>query len=1418
MTQQLLPETPEKTQQYVKDRETSPSSAQSLQGGIHPVAQLQRTLGNQWVAKLIQARRLTPEGKIIGLQRKLTVGAADDQYEQEADRVARQVMNTPDAVAASSMKRAMSPEEEKDKMLQTKPLAASITPFMQRQTDADEEEKVPIQTKSTGSMSNSFEAGDDVETQVSQSKGRGSPLPDNVRAYMEPRFGVDFSHVRVHTGSDALQLNRNVGAQAFTHGSDIYFGEGRSPNNFELTAHELTHVVQQTGDVPLQTKRPGRVSSDNTDSSIQRTCAACAKGGTLCPSCAAENDSIQRKFDPASISKAFETKTRSQVSQMREPRTTAAKSILEPLATSLTETVTTTGKTEKKAVEHPVADLAGQALKLVEDFVKNPESSPSRHLSGEEVRGQATSVFSQTDAESGRFDTSRKAAEPDIKKTISKQLVPSEESQGESPKEANPGVSTAQIGALSISAVRKVPNPGHLRQSGSEEKPAISRLAANGTRSHSIQRDEEPSLWDQAASAIGGAAAAVADTVIPEGLLENARSAIDAAQEKAGAVAVLGDEAATNATSESQTIENQVQSSTTSGISSNQQQGDAAAVESRIQVDSIQGSVQSQLGSAEATASSVSSVGTMMGPFLNPAAAVIDFSGIMKSGAGGLELPAPIPAEITNLGNDIGQGIQQGLAEGGTPGWDCDAAEIVAIAGNVESTLTKSAVSVGKRVLGEDRFNALVQFGEETSAKLKAAANQAKSLFKNAEESALAWWQESVTPYLNQIEEVSQAIGQKYEQLKQLVSEGVNAALAWGSEQWERIKTTVVDVVSEGINSARQFIEEKINWVRNLVSRFWDLLPDWLKTAIAGAAAGVAGPAALALAAAQKAAAYIAAHKDEIMAGIRAAADSVVQGFSEKYAAVREVLSEAGSTVKGWMNEAGQSIREAATSAYAEIDEATGGRLSAVRDAVADFGAKVKGEACALLGETAGPCVEQFVPEPGEGGVGFGELTASGDLSVNIEGVPVKVGAGAKIKITRSGQEYTVVISGEGSLEVSLKAEQGGGGGSSGNVSLNLDLPAGGKWKAWEKLTGKTSPTQGPNTASPSATNAPVAQTPPGRAPANPPTSQPPATQQGNGPTPGGPSGPSAEVGAGIKGSVEMTYKFDASKDKTTCDGLGGMTALLASQGLAATLPMPFGNLAGQLGQAAFADRLTSCKFSAAQYADVSIDLLKGDVGSLKFKLGGERGVELESERDLKTGEVTEKATLKNELSGSLAGQLATGPISGLGGSLGLKGSLSISLAYLPAKDEIKTLDLGAKLEASVELTNWSQLRSALPADIAAAVDTGLQPTLIAGSSGVITAEASITIKNLQILASDLDAYCSNPDQVSAGGLWSKVTGFIEDPQNREQGFKIELTETAGLGGVALGGEASSQGTGGSASVAIRRGVTRKKTLYSSGT
>jgi outer membrane protein OmpA-like peptidoglycan-associated protein len=77
--------------------------------------------------------------------------------------------------------------------------------------------------------------------------GPGAPLAPSVRAFMEPRFGTDFGDVRVHTGGAARQASRTLQAEAFTYGRDIYYGEGKSPSNDALTAHELAHVVQQRG-------------------------------------------------------------------------------------------------------------------------------------------------------------------------------------------------------------------------------------------------------------------------------------------------------------------------------------------------------------------------------------------------------------------------------------------------------------------------------------------------------------------------------------------------------------------------------------------------------------------------------------------------------------------------------------------------------------------------------------------------------------------------------------------------------------------------------------------------------------------------------------------------------------------------------------------------------------------------------------------------------------------------------------------------------------------------------------------------------------------------------------------------------------------------------------------------------------------
>ncbi|MFB2983622.1 Rossmann-like fold-containing protein [Microseira sp. BLCC-F43] len=158
------------------------------------------------------------------VQTKLTVGAPGDKYEQEADNMAAKVMTMPDSALQQPIQRQTEAEQEQ---LQTQPLGNTITPLVQRSGDR------------------STQASSSIESRLNSSKGGGSPLPDDVRSFMEPRFGADFSSIKVHNDSNAVQMNKELGAQAFAHGSDIYYGAGKSPGKNELTAHELTHTIQQ---------------------------------------------------------------------------------------------------------------------------------------------------------------------------------------------------------------------------------------------------------------------------------------------------------------------------------------------------------------------------------------------------------------------------------------------------------------------------------------------------------------------------------------------------------------------------------------------------------------------------------------------------------------------------------------------------------------------------------------------------------------------------------------------------------------------------------------------------------------------------------------------------------------------------------------------------------------------------------------------------------------------------------------------------------------------------------------------------------------------------------------------------------------------------------------------------------------------
>lgn len=208
----------------------------------------------------------------FGVQAKLTVGAPNDKYEKEADSVADQVVaksnsessffgnsNFFSPVSNTAVQRLPFEEvqkKEESEEIQEKPLAESITPVVQlkpldiqTKCSACENEDKKVQTK--GGSPNQQSTSGNFESKLSSSKGSGSQLNGASKTEMESGFGTNLSNVRIHTDSNAVSMSKEIGAQAFTNGNDIYFNEGKyspeSSSGKHLLAHELTHTIQQGG-------------------------------------------------------------------------------------------------------------------------------------------------------------------------------------------------------------------------------------------------------------------------------------------------------------------------------------------------------------------------------------------------------------------------------------------------------------------------------------------------------------------------------------------------------------------------------------------------------------------------------------------------------------------------------------------------------------------------------------------------------------------------------------------------------------------------------------------------------------------------------------------------------------------------------------------------------------------------------------------------------------------------------------------------------------------------------------------------------------------------------------------------------------------------------------------------------------------
>ncbi len=179
----------------------------------------------------------------IVIQAKLCVGQTDDPLEHEANRVAADVMRAP----ASHLTIAQAPPQISRKTVLSSPAGA---------------ESRPSSAQDLGGVAPG------IVHQLLRAPGQS--MDAETRAFVEPRFGRDFGHIRIHADSTAARSAKEINARAYTAGNSIVFAEGQfaphSAGGRSLLAHELAHTVQQGGQPQLIQRSPDKDDDDSAPS------------------------------------------------------------------------------------------------------------------------------------------------------------------------------------------------------------------------------------------------------------------------------------------------------------------------------------------------------------------------------------------------------------------------------------------------------------------------------------------------------------------------------------------------------------------------------------------------------------------------------------------------------------------------------------------------------------------------------------------------------------------------------------------------------------------------------------------------------------------------------------------------------------------------------------------------------------------------------------------------------------------------------------------------------------------------------------------------------------------------------------------------------------------------------------------------
>lgn len=915
-----------------------------------------------------------------------------------------------------------------------------------------------------------------------------------------------------------------------------------------------------------------------------------------------------------------------------------------------------------------------------------------------------------------------------------------------------------------------------------------------------------PSLSD-IGGAISSAAGSVVSAVVPDDVKAFFQGAPAQAQ---GGIA----EAQTEGQNQQQQAQTQLEQ--TAAPAQSEAQSHAASAEGEAQAEHQQTQQAGQQAQQEGQqmqqqaaqgAQHVAASGDALGPMLNPAQVIAHPEAIAHAGSAvsqASQQAAPGSGQGA-VGQELENDVRQGLGADGKPGWNCDEAEVVSVAGNVGRTIINRALNVVESVTGV-RAETIRNLASRLGNGINKVVGKIKGVFSKIGTGISKAYTRLRDKIMGPINRTIAKVQARFNQIKQRFQQGLDRVKQGFVNTWNSVKNGVTNAVNGAISKLR-------GTVGGIVQRVQDFQRN--HPTIWAALGALAAPALGIVRAFQGAVSLVGKAvdgirniagriKDKVLGWAKNIGDRIARGVARVYQGAKDLIKRAKDFVRRQRERIINAIPEWIKRPIRKVAEWAKRQAQRLRDAADHVRDKVLGKVCAAINPVAEACANQYLPDLGQGTTNSVKLTASGDVTVPLEEFDIpanlKIGGGSSVEISRTGSDardpkkdgktFVVKIVGESLLM--LNEEQL----NQKPIEVNVDLPSGNKARVWQQLTGGGGSNTGTPTAGGGNGTGPAPATGGGTAPAATGGGAPAATGGAGVGTGAGAGGGGWKVEGGVKGKTETTYAF--SVGGTNCDGLGGMVTLLGALGLSHALPAPFDSAAGAATQAVFRKNMRSNLFTVSGLVTGAFDLgSRAGFDKLKAQLTGQ----VDETVGIRDGKEVHTLTIQGSASGSGELKIDTGKVlTGFGGKGSVTGTVQVVMEFVPGEDTIKTVSAKGELAASVQMSNfdptWFQ---ALPG-AGEQISRALMP-FRNQEQLTLKPKASVEIQNIQELGIRLDAYLSRPiEQITMAGVlqtvqesWEAMTKKISASLTAVETQRIGVGVSGGVSeeGVTLAGNAS---------------------------